>query len=176
MIANCFLNYIIDSLFHPSIPPSKIFDSKTLENMVFITLLVPFMEEVVFRGIVCNILKTKFFVFITILISGLIFASIHGIPGITFIITGSTFYFGYIYLKTKSLWNSIISHVINNSIAALIILLGKDEAIENISLGIFAYIVGFISLLLCFYNFHRMYKNIYSEKQIKIGEIEECAK
>nr|WP_169712876.1 CPBP family intramembrane glutamic endopeptidase [Psychrilyobacter atlanticus] len=176
MIANCFLNYIIDSLFHPSIPPSKIFDSKSLENLVFIAFLIPLMEEVVFRGIVCNILKNKFSMFITILISGLIFATIHWIPGITFIITGSTFYFGYIYLKTKSLWNPVIVHVINNSIAALIIILGKDEAIETINLGMFGYIVGSISLLLCFYNFYRMYKGIHFEKPLKIGEIKEGVK
>lgn len=172
--ANIFLNYIFEELFHPSILPSKMLHSKTLGNMIFLAFLAPILEEIIFRGIICNILKNKFTLFITILISGFIFASIHGIPGITFVITGSTFYFGYIYLKTKSLWNSIIIHIINNSTFALILFLGKDEAIENINLGMFGYAAGFISLLLCFYNFYRMYKNIHFEKSIKKEEIEEC--
>lgn len=104
----------------------------------------------------------------SIIISGMVFAFGHGSVGLIFLLTGSSFYFGYIYIKSNSLWNSIIVHVINNSIISIIsYYLSGNESTNDNSLGVIYYIVGILSLSLCFYNLYRMYKSFNFKKIIK---------
>ena len=140
----------------------------TIISMILLSLITPIIEEVFFRGIICNLLIKKYSPIISIIISGVIFDFGHGSVGLIFLLTGSSFYFGYIYIKSNSLWNSIIVHVINNSIVSLIsYYFSGNESTNDNSLELIYYIFGTVSLLLCFYNLYRMYKSFNLKKIIK---------
>ncbi|MCS5422479.1 MULTISPECIES: CPBP family intramembrane glutamic endopeptidase [Psychrilyobacter] len=79
-----------------------------------IVFVIPIIEEIIFRGILLNKLIEKIGVRKGILLTTLIFISLHGYVGI-YILT-SSFYLSYIYYKTKSLYASIACHGIQNAI------------------------------------------------------------
>lgn len=143
-------SYIFPSL---EISDIHIFGNKTFFVLIFITLIGPFCEELFFRGIIFKIFENNSKITIVIL-SSVLFASLHGIKGIPLLISGSAFYFGYIYLKTKSLWNSITIHVINNAVATFLFL-SQNKLLSE---GLLFNILGGVSLIIGFYNFFRMYK------------------
>lgn len=167
-IANLFALFILEKMFPFFEDKNHLVNKPTIISMILLSLIIPIVEEVFFRGIICNLLIKKYSPIISIMISGMIFAFGHGSVGLIFLLTGSSFYFGYIYIKSNSLWNSIIVHVINNSIISIIsYYLSGNESTNDNSLGLIYYIVGTASLLLCFYNLYRMYKSFNLKKIIK---------
>lgn len=94
------------------------------QGNIFIALLTvgiiaPFTEEFMFRGVIFKTLNKNISILWTIIIQALFFGIFHGnlIQGTYATLLGLVF--GYITYKTKSLWPSIIMHMINNSIATL---------------------------------------------------------
>ncbi|MCR1951569.1 CPBP family intramembrane metalloprotease [Clostridium sp. DSM 100503] len=94
------------------------------QGNIFIALLTvgiiaPFTEEFMFRGVIFKTLNKNISILWTIIIQALFFGIFHGnlIQGTYATLLGLVF--GYITYKTKSLWTSIIMHMINNSIATL---------------------------------------------------------
>lgn len=167
-IANLFALFILQKIFPFFETKNHLVNKPTIISMILLSLIIPIVEEVFFRGIICNLLIKKYSPIMSIIISGVIFAFGHGSAGLIFLLTGSSFYFGYIYIKSNSLWNSIIVHIINNSIVSLIsYYLSGNESTNDNSLGVIYYIIGIVSLLLCFYNLYRMYKNFNFKKIIK---------
>ena len=81
------------------------------------TLIVPFYEEIFFRGVVHNGLANRIGVWGAILISSIIFGLIHFFPIqiITAFLLGLVL--GWLYEKSDNLWIPIICHVVNNGIA-----------------------------------------------------------
>lgn len=167
-VANLFALFILQKIFPFFETKNHLVNKPTIISMILLSLIIPIVEEVFFRGIVCNFLIKKYSPIMSIIISGMIFAFGHGSVGLIFLLTGSSFYFGYIYIKSNSLWNSIIVHVINNSIISIIsYYLSGNESTNDNSLGLIYYIVGTVSLLLCFYNLYRMYNNFKLKKIIE---------
>lgn len=95
--------------------------------MIFILggLLLPFAEELFFRGLLYNWLRQHWGATAAILSSAFIFAILHG----DFAIGGAAFILGiilaWLYERSQSLWPAFIVHAINNGvkIALLYILL-----------------------------------------------------
>ncbi|OFI47064.1 hypothetical protein BG262_01680 [Floricoccus penangensis] len=96
--------------------------------IVFILSLVvfaPFMEELIFRGIFTSLFFQNKYKTLTIIISSIGFALIHGFDNIIsftiYFLMGLTLYLAY-----KRRWNladSILVHALNNSIGAVILTL-----------------------------------------------------
>lgn len=81
------------------------------------SLLVPVYEELFFRGFIHNALRNRFGMWVSIIISSLIFGVFHLIPAqiITAFLLGLVL--GWLYEKSGSLWTVIIAHVVNNALA-----------------------------------------------------------
>lgn len=80
--------------------------------------LTPIYEEFVMRGLLFNKLSERLSLKRSVIIIGVLFAFLHGFTkGMVFIISGSAFYYAYIYHKTKSLYASIFFHFVGNFIA-----------------------------------------------------------
>lgn len=73
------------------------------------TFLTPIYKEFVVRGLLFNKLFEKLSLKRSVIIIGLLFTFLHGFnKGMVFIISGSAFYYAYIYHKTKSLYSTYL--------------------------------------------------------------------
>lgn len=100
--------------------PSYTSNADSLEAILLeiavVAILVPFIEELVFRGVVLSALR-KYGIGFSIVASALIFGMAHlDLPNVIFA-TVSGLAFGFIYAKTNNLWLTIIIHGLNNFIA-----------------------------------------------------------
>lgn len=88
-------------------------------------ILAPIYEEMIFRGIILALLLNHYKPFKAILISSLLFGLFHFrnviYLGLEFSLFYQMFYtfglgllFGWITIKTKSIWSAVILHYINN--------------------------------------------------------------
>ena len=127
VVLNIFFSYgmfyLSDYILH-SIPQesylSFLIPSKSIGNgftgilsLISVILISPPVEELLFRGIFLNKMKMIVPVMFAVLISSLLFASLHSFGGIL-----SAFVFGIcmalLYLKTDNILVPILAHFINN--------------------------------------------------------------
>ena len=101
-----------------------------ITTMITIAIIAPIGEELMFRGIMLRFATKKMIgsIFWPILLTAVLFATLHfnvvGLPSL--IISGMLL--GYIYYLTGSLWLSMFAHAIVNGSQAAIIYLGRDNA------------------------------------------------
>ena len=81
-------------------------------------LLVPFMEELVFRGIVLSSLR-KYGIGFSIVASALIFGMAHMDFSTAVFAFIAGLVFGFLYAKTNNLWLAVWIHALNNLIAVV---------------------------------------------------------
>lgn len=91
--------------------------SKLLANVI----ITPALEEVVFRGIVCNQLEKKFDTAPTVIISAVIFGILHfnWVQMIYAFIVGLLI--GFVYERTHKLWVVYLGHALLNLVVVLIV-------------------------------------------------------
>lgn len=89
-------------------------------SVLMLVVLAPVMEEVLFRGILLESVRSKHSSGRAIVVSALMFGVVHIIPQqvINAFVIGLIL--GYIYVRTESLWPVIIIHALNNAIAYVI--------------------------------------------------------
>ena len=110
------LSYLLDLIPDPEI--SKYFNELFNLDPIYMTFVViiigPLQEEFINRGIILNGLLKKYSNKAALIISALIFAIMHlnFQQGINAFILG--LFFGYIYIKTKSIYLTIFAHFCNN--------------------------------------------------------------
>ena len=108
----------INSIATPNLPD--------LMRLIFAQLIVSFVEEIGFRGILLQIIRAKYGVSISMILTSLFFALMHiNNPNTTMLSVINIFLagilFSYMVLKSGSLWPPIIFHFIWNSLSALVI-------------------------------------------------------
>lgn len=86
-------------------------------------IIAPFVEELFFRGFVLQTLAKKISPFWGVVLTALIFASVHFEFRSIMPLLILSVVLNVLYLKTKSIWPGIVFHVMNNSIAFLILIL-----------------------------------------------------
>ena len=171
-----FYIYIQDSLVTLNsfvIPPPTGSPFLLIFMMITSTLTGPISEEFVFRGLLLNRLIKKTNMWIGILISSLIFATVH----MEWEKLIATFLFGVIasllYLKTKSLFVPILLHIVHNAIVFIqtsifpawndsLFLATSDDIHVNVVLKS-TFLV--ISLLLMILNIVYLARSIYSDRR-----------
>lgn len=112
----------------------------TIIGGIVAVFLAPLAEEFIFRGFLFTKFKVKFSIWISMIISSILFGAIHfSISSIT------TFLFGLslciVFYKTKNLAIPILLHVLNNAIVSIISIYSKmfistssdDLSLEKIS-------------------------------------------
>ncbi len=114
------ISIIVEAIMKVSYEPIKFNSILDIGLMTISPLIGAICEEIMFRGYILTALlenmKNKL---LAIIIANLIFASIHiyfGIAGIVFAFFAGLV-FSFIYLKTNSIYPSIITHSIYNLIA-----------------------------------------------------------
>ena len=96
------------------------FNSEGYPSLIFaflsIAVFVPIMEELMFRGFVLDLASEVYSKWTAILISAILFALIHPLYILTVL---NAFWagliYGYVRMKTNSLWPSILLHSIWNA-------------------------------------------------------------
>ncbi len=91
-------------------------------------IAAPIMEEMLFRGIVLESVRSRYGSFRAIIISAAVFGLIHIIPQqvINAFLVGIVL--GFVYVKTESLTSVIILHAVNNALAYLqTVVFGEQE-------------------------------------------------
>ena len=127
------LNLLIEQAGIPNTMEDTFIDmSRNPFGILSISLLAPILEELLFRGAIQGhlqgVLKHPW---VAILIASLLFGVVHMNPAqIPFaFLLGAMF--GWLYYRTGSLLPGIIGHVLNNSIAAVSMILYGDATIEE---------------------------------------------
>ncbi|MGK0467840.1 lysostaphin resistance A-like protein [Clostridium sp.] len=90
-------------------------------GVISVVLIIPILEEVLFRGLIYNELKTHLNIVIAIILQSLIFAIAHGnmLQGIYAFIMGAVV--AIIYDKTGSIFAPILFHVMYNLLGSIIL-------------------------------------------------------
>ena len=123
----------LDKLFDGTDLWPQQFDSlKAYLHTIFVVLLLvliaPVFEEIVFRGIFMTRWVVKWGYKRGIILSSILFGVLHpGVmgPSVMGIILC------LLYIRTKSLWVSVLFHMINNSIVVLLVLITNDQGSIN---------------------------------------------
>ncbi len=89
-------------------------DGDFVAKIVSNVIIIPLMEELVFRGIVCGEIEKKYNDSVTIFISALIFGLLHmnWVQMIYAFIIG--LYLGFVYQRTHKLWVTYAGHALLN--------------------------------------------------------------
>ena len=127
------LNLLIEQAGIPNTMEDTFIDmSRTPFGILSIALLAPILEELLFRGAIQGHLQSVLkHPWVAILIASFLFGVVHMNPAqIPFaFLLGAMF--GWLYYRTGSLLPGIIGHVLNNSIAAVSMILYGDATIEE---------------------------------------------
>jgi len=91
----------------------------------FGAIVVPVMEELIFRGIILQSLKTKMKPWFAIILSSALFASMHISLSFFFLLFVMGVLLAYSLEKTKSMYVPISLHCCNNAIMLCITLLSR---------------------------------------------------
>jgi membrane protease YdiL (CAAX protease family) len=86
-------------------------------------VIAPFVEELFFRGFVLQTLAKKISPFWGVVLTALIFASVHFEFQSIMPLLILSVVLNVLYIKTKSIWPGIVFHIMNNSIAFIILIL-----------------------------------------------------
>lgn len=112
-----------------------------LFNLVLIALIPAISEELVFRGILQNLIsKATQNIWIGIITSALLFALLHGRPFHFLPIFGLGIIYGAIVAYSGSLWITMILHFVNNALLISIHHFNRIYNIEEINFTLIVYI------------------------------------
>jgi uncharacterized protein len=146
-----------------SSPSSEAFKTEIINSVpdtgiysfLYLVLIAPIVEEVLFRGIMLEGLSKKYSPVVSIMFTSFLFGISHINPWqilFTFILG---LLFGWLYLKTRSLVPSIFCHILNNLVSFLFLLFiyGSDwEDVDQILFGSYWSLLRTVILSLIFFS------------------------
>ncbi len=95
--------------------------SGTVFIMIFLaTTVVPFVEELAFRGLVYGWLRQRFHIWPSVIASSLFFAVMHDVPMLVLPLTAVSIILALLYEYYRSIWPCIIAHGTFNGINLMI--------------------------------------------------------
>lgn len=116
--------------------------SLELNNLLRSCVYAPFIEEIMYRGILLNGLLKKYDSKIAIFLSSLVFAIMH----FNFYQSINAFFIGlilsYIFYRTKSIYLCILLHFVNNFIVSFVPMIYFDSFLLNLPVVIFNLGIG----------------------------------
>ena len=131
ILANYIINYKIipNGISNNELENRKVLLNNKIIYSIMLCTLTPFIEEIIFRLSLKKAIKNST---IFIIISSIIFSTLHLLSNtkliellyfIPYFILGLTF--SITYIKTNNVFNSILLHIINNTLTVIIVLLFK---------------------------------------------------
>ena len=109
---------------------SKVAPLSTYATLFAAVFIAPFCEEVFFRGFVFPGLRHGMPLVWAIIISSLLFGVAHADPGSFPVLFVIGLALAFLRWRTQSLWPCIMLHILNNGIAAVVIVLTMQGAIK----------------------------------------------
>ncbi|MDZ4994628.1 CPBP family intramembrane metalloprotease [Clostridium perfringens] len=110
--------FLILSLIDIQLPLDQSLPSTNYSKLIYVIILAPILEELMFRGVILNRLSKWFNITASIIISSILFGILHFEKVIIV-----AFIFGIcmcvLYLKTQNIFVSIYVHICNNLVASL---------------------------------------------------------
>jgi len=97
--------------------PSGATWASTIGGMLSIGILVPFAEELLFRGVIYRFIRERWGIWIGVIISAAVFGIAHWDPIVSLNAGLGGIVYALVYERTKSLWPSIIMHSVGNLLA-----------------------------------------------------------
>ncbi len=104
--------------------------SRLLITLVFVGAIVPFAEELFFRGLVFGWLRRRMSVWLAASVSGLGFALLHGIWWLIPALVLLGIVLALIYERSGSIWTAVITHGLFNSFTTLLYFLALAQETE----------------------------------------------
>ena len=133
VVLNIFFSYgmlYLSDFVLKSVPPANASDSVLTAGVLATIFVSPICEELIFRGVFLNRLKLVVPALFAVLISSLIFASLHSFGSIF-----SAFVFGIcvaiLYLKTGNIFVAMLAHFFNNLFAEVILFADSGHVLFN---------------------------------------------
>lgn len=129
ILSNYIINYIVipNGISNNEIGNRNLLLNNKIIYGILLCIIIPFIEEIIFRLSFKKTIKNKY---LFLIISSTTFALLHLLSNtkliellyfIPYFILGLTF--GTIYIKTNNIFSSILSHIFNNTLTVLIVLL-----------------------------------------------------
>lgn len=116
-------------------------------TMLAVIVFAPVFEELICRGLVLESLRTRYSLVAAWFLSALFFGVIHLQPQLVINAFFMGLIFAYIYIRTESLWSTMILHAINNSVAYIFMTMGYEsfllsDLIDNRTVYIAVYAIS----------------------------------
>ena len=86
-------------------------------SLLLLAVLAPLVEELVFRGLLYGWLAGRWGAIVAWIVSSVAFAAAHFEPAHIVLVLPLGLWFGWLRRRTDSLWPSLVSHMVNNSLA-----------------------------------------------------------
>ncbi|MBI1313487.1 CPBP family intramembrane metalloprotease [bacterium] len=102
-------------------------DKAPLGLLILVIALAPAIgEEIVFRGVIGRGLVARYGVLPGVIVTSLLFASVHLHPAHVVALLPLAFFIHFVYLTTRSFWAPVLLHFANNSLAAILLKVGSQ--------------------------------------------------
>lgn len=131
---------------------------------LFLLAIVPgFCEEIFFRGFCQNTFEAKWGKNIAILVTGILFAVLHGNPWYAHLYLVLGLFLSWVYSIGRTLWIPITCHILNNAWTFINHALGVEYPLRGFGNPIdIIIIISAVIFLTCIgYKFHNMQSRIY---------------
>lgn len=84
-------------------------------------VVAPFVEEVVFRGLLFGWLRPRIGLVVAMIASALAFGAVHAIPALIPALTVQGLFFAWLYARSDSLWPSVVMHGTFNAVMSILL-------------------------------------------------------
>lgn len=102
--------------------------------VVFVALLAPVAEELVFRGVLFRKWRRTLGPVKGLLLSSALFGVLHGGTMLPLAISGLSF--ALLYTSTRTLWAPILAHILNNSFSVAAVLVSRALGVRSLELNL----------------------------------------
>lgn len=127
LLVTIFLMLLPQEWSQSYIEASAGIDSGSLIGIISVAVVAPIVEEFIFRGLIMNRLSRVMPGWLAVVLSAAVFGVCHGHPvwfAYAFALGG---FFGFIDLRTGSIWPSILGHVAFNAIGQIVTFVPETE-------------------------------------------------
>lgn len=109
----------------------EMLDGNLWYNLLTMSVLAPVLEEYLFRGVILNGLKSRMAPGWAVVWSSVLFAVAHLNPwqAVPAFVLGC--FFGWVYVRTRSLWAAVLMHSFNNTLTVVAAAVFGTEAVSE---------------------------------------------
>lgn len=143
-------------------------------SLLTLVVMAPLFEEVIFRGVLLESTRARYGVLAAWLISSLMFGIAHIHPAVAVNALAMGLVLGFIYIRSDSLWSTIVLHAINNGFAYILLMMGQQNGtlkalIGNHALYVAVYCVAMVVFAASGYMVYRTLARLEAEEKNRRG-------